>query len=139
MTLPLHQERTPTVLIADGDRVTRAALWRCLLLDGYEVLMAGDGRELAQLIDDGASRQPPVPDLILTDMRLPLRDGFEVIGMLRERDRHTPVVFLTRTRSTDVVANAKALAASAVIDKPFDDEELRSVVALSLARRAPHV
>ncbi|HZI86532.1 MAG TPA: response regulator, partial [Pyrinomonadaceae bacterium] len=71
-------ERTSTVLIADGDEDSRYLLRSLLELKGFEILEAHDGQEA---FDISVLRQP---DLILIQLRLPLVSGFTAIRRIRK-------------------------------------------------------
>lgn len=72
----------------------------------------------------------PLPDLILLDIRLPRRNGIEVLRIIREREglTHIPVVILTTSSSLDDIRDAYHLHANSYIVKPFDFQEFRAVL-----------
>lgn len=129
--------KRPRVLLAEDDVALRSLLAATLRKDGYEVLEARDGAEvLGQLegvldSDRGwtASSPPPkAPDLIISDIRMPGLTGFEVLDAIRSARLRTPVILITAFGAPETHARAKALGAAAVMDKPFELDDLRRLI-----------
>jgi diguanylate cyclase (GGDEF)-like protein len=121
------------VLVADDDGVTRAIVGSWLKGAGYEVIAASDGDEALEL-----SRERD-PDLLLVDVTMPGRDGYEVCRAIQaESATPPPVIFLTAHTQTD--ARVAGLDAGAVdyIVKPFANEELVARVRAALRTKAVH-
>jgi len=108
------------ILVVEDEPEIAAALAYDLKLEGYEVEVAGDG-------DIASERgREPVWDLILLDVMLPKRDGFDVCRDLRKAGVRTPVLFLTaRTHEAEKVLGLD-LGADDYITKPFSPRELRA-------------
>jgi DNA-binding response OmpR family regulator len=108
------------ILIADDEPNIVMSLEFLMRRSGYEVATATDGEETLRLI--GEFR----PDLVLLDIMLPVRDGFEVCQKIREdpRWRELKVVMLTAKGRDVEVAKGLALGADAYITKPFATKEL---------------
>jgi DNA-binding response OmpR family regulator len=125
----------PRALVAEDDPDMRALVRATLRREGYEVIEAADGSELAQLVQSEvlqpATRLPV--DVIITDVVMPGRTGIDVLNWLRSHDWATPVVLVTAFGSAELHEEARRLGA-AVLDKPFDLDELRRLVR-SLERR----
>jgi CheY-like chemotaxis protein len=125
--------RAPTrVLVVDDDPAMRLLCSVNLQLEGLVVLEAADGQH--GLVRARAER----PDLILTDISMPVLDGFELAAALR-RDRRTrriPLVFLSGEATAADRARAEKLGAVGYVAKPFDPLGLAAIVtdALALAR-----
>jgi len=100
-----------------------------LELEGYEVVTASDGEDgLAKAISTA-------PDLVILDITLPRKNGFEVCRELRARANPTPVVMLTaRSQETEKVLGLE-LGADDYVTKPFSITELLARVARCCARR----
>ncbi|GAA5160899.1 response regulator transcription factor [Ornithinimicrobium tianjinense] len=119
------------VLLAEDDAAISEPLARALRREGYEVLLAADGR--AALAE--ATRQP-APDLLILDLGLPLLDGLDVCRALREAGVLVPVLMLTaRTDEIDTVVGLDA-GADDYVAKPFRLGELLARVR-ALLRRGP--
>jgi two-component system alkaline phosphatase synthesis response regulator PhoP len=104
-----------------------------LELDGYEVVTATDGEQ-------GLTKALSVrPDLVILDLMLPRKSGFDVCRELRARANSTPVVMLTaRSQETDKVLGLE-LGADDYLTKPFSIAELLARVRAVLRRTGGHV
>jgi len=108
------------ILIVEDEPEIAAALAYDLKLEGYQVEVAGDGESASQ-----RGREPGW-DLILLDVMLPKRDGFDVCRDLRKAGVRTPILFLTaRTHEAEKVLGLD-LGADDYITKPFSPRELRA-------------
>jgi two-component system alkaline phosphatase synthesis response regulator PhoP len=118
------------VLLVEDEEGLRIFLGDSLRSEGYAVECASDGEEGLQKAT-GLSI-----DLIILDIMLPRRDGFEVCQALRAAGRDTPILMLTaRSRPEDAVKGLK-IGADDYVTKPFNMGELMARVA-ALLRRAP--
>ena len=118
------------ILIADDEAVSRRILESRLRRWGYDVVVACDGTQAWD-----ALQQPDAPDLAILDWEMPGMDGVEVCRRLRQagRESYVYVLLLTsRNRGEDVVAGMDA-GADDYVSKPFDDNELK--VRLRAGRR----
>lgn len=110
------------VIVCDDDAEMRALLADAFTDWGFAVVEARDADEIVALMKSRSD-----VDLVVTDVRMPGRDGFDVLNDLRAVSAGTPVVFITGF-ATEQLASAGLLAgARAVIAKPFDLAELRSI------------
>ena len=110
-----------TVLIVDDVPASLHGLRQLLTAHGYDVLTAQDGEEALAI----ATREHP--DIVLTDVRMPKKDGFEVCRELRaqEQTRLTPVILVTGAAESDDKIRAIDAGASEFLSKPIDLSELR--------------
>jgi diguanylate cyclase (GGDEF)-like protein len=124
----------PVILVADDDRVTRTMVSSWLSAAGYDVIVASDGDDALAL-----ARRHRV-DLLLLDVTMPGRDGYEVCRAIRAESvtAPPPVIFLTAHSHTN--ARVVGLDAGAVdyIVKPFASEELVARVRAALRTKAVH-
>ena len=107
-------------LVVDDSLTMRKVLGRLLEREGYEVLVAKDGMDAMQLL------QETTPDIILTDIEMPRMDGFGLSRNIRddERTKHTPLIMIS-SRTADKHQNlAKDIGVDAFFGKPVQDEEL---------------
>jgi DNA-binding response OmpR family regulator len=87
------------------------------VFDGFDVECAADGNDAIRRAREFA------PDLVILDVMLPGRDGFEVVGLLR-RGGQTPVIMLTARSAKADMLRGLDLGADDYVTKPFDLEEL---------------
>jgi two-component system cell cycle response regulator len=124
-------DQSSLVLVADDDGVTRAIVSSWLKGAGYRVIAASDGDEALDLAREHE------PDLLLVDVTMPGRDGYEVCRAIQAGSATPPpVIFLTAHTQTD--ARVAGLDAGAVdyIVKPFANEELVARVRAALRTKA---
>jgi two-component system, OmpR family, response regulator ResD len=115
------------VLVVDDEPIVRDVLGRYLTRDGFEVDQAGDGEAAL------ASFRAATPDLVLLDLMLPVRDGFEVFSRIREQG-DTPVIMLTaKSQEADRVVGLE-IGADDYITKPFSPREVLARVRSVLRR-----
>lgn len=118
------------VLLVEDEPGLQLALTDRLMAEGYRVETAGDGHTAIQR----ASGEPF--DVIILDVMLPGRDGFDVAKTVRQRGVQTPILMLTaRTQVVDRVVGLK-LGADDYLTKPFEMAELLARIE-ALLRRAP--
>ena len=115
------------VLIVEDDEALARVIADNLRFEGYEVDTTGDGNEALGRL------RTFQPDLVLLDLMLPNRDGFELCGVLRQGGR-TPVMILSaRAQKADKLRGLK-LGADDYLTKPFDVDELLARVQAVLRR-----
>ncbi|MDH5527152.1 MAG: sigma-54 dependent transcriptional regulator [Nitrospirota bacterium] len=116
------------LLVEDKDGM-RDMLTRALLREGYNVQPVADG--------DAAIRELGARpwDLVLTDLKLPGRDGIEVLQAAHEISTDLPVVVMTAFGSIEVAVDAMRKGAFDFITKPFDPDHLMLVLKKALDNR----
>jgi DNA-binding response OmpR family regulator len=114
----------PKILIADDEPNIVTALEYLLERHGYEVLVARDGD--AALAQVAAHR----PDLVLLDVMMPVKSGYEVCQRLRERPewRDIKIVMLTAKGRDVEKSKGLSLGADLYITKPFSTQELVATI-----------
>ncbi|NOT08914.1 MAG: response regulator [Gemmatimonadales bacterium] len=125
-----RHNRIATILVVDDLSANRAFLGALLREQGHRLLEAADG---AQGL---AAAQAERPDLVITDVLMPVMDGFEFVRQLRldPATSGTPVVLYTATYSArDARDLAHSIGASYVLTKPAKAEEVLAVVGRALA------
>ena len=108
------------ILIVEDEPDIAQALEDDLRLEGYDVAVARDG------ISGSAMGREPGLDLILLDVMLPGKDGFDVCRELRKAGIVTPILFLTARASEAEKVLGFDLGADDYITKPFSPRELRA-------------
>ncbi|HEY8166721.1 MAG TPA: HD domain-containing phosphohydrolase [Gemmatimonadaceae bacterium] len=110
------------ILIVDDQEANIGLLRRILARDGYEqVRSTTDGREAAAIFADYK------PDLVLLDLHMPNRDGFQVLedlGPAINNGGYFPVLMLTGDASVEAKRGALSLGAKDFLAKPFDATEV---------------
>lgn len=112
------------VLVVDDDSDIRDLLVVDLEMSGYEVLTAENGIQAEEVARDA------LPDLIVLDVMMPGRTGYEVLTTLREDERTSsiPVVMLTAMINDEDVWAGWASGADYYMTKPFDFGELERFI-----------
>ena len=125
-TPPTELSTVPTgdILVVDDVQQNRMLLERLLTAKGYRVETAGDGDAAL------ASIERIAPDVILLDVQMPGRDGFEVCRLIKEHTatRLTPVVLITGLADRQSRIRGIEAGADDFIQKPFDPGELSARV-----------
>ena len=118
------------ILVIEDEPQMLIGLRDNLELEGFEVLTASDG-------DEGLQKAASLrPDLVILDLMLPRRNGFEVCRELRALANLTPIVMLTaRSQETDKILGFE-LGADDYVTKPFSITELLARVKAVLRRTA---
>ncbi|HAD03248.1 MAG: DNA-binding response regulator [Desulfuromonadales bacterium GWD2_61_12] len=117
-----------TILVAEDDLHLRAGLVETLAAEGYRVVAAADG--VAALALFASAR----PDLVLLDVMMPARSGYEVCREIRRHDQRVPIIMLTaKGEEVDKVVGLQ-LGADDYVTKPFGIHELRARIAAVLRR-----
>jgi len=106
------------ILVIDDEADFLAALQALFSDEGYECLTAADGEVGLRL---ALSEQV---DLVVTDLRMPGRDGLQVLGALRKEHPDLPVILLTAHGSVDTAVRALKFGAVDYLPKPIDFEIL---------------
>jgi DNA-binding response OmpR family regulator len=112
------------ILVAEDDPVTRRFVVSLLTERGYEVLVAEDGEHAI------ATATTARPDLIVSDLVMPYRDGFEVLRAIRtdERLKNIPVLILSMRDHEEDIVRGFEQGADEYIVKPFNAREFVSRV-----------
>jgi DNA-binding NarL/FixJ family response regulator len=118
------------LLVVDDDPGLLLAVSDTLRAEGYDVATARRGADALVRVAE------TLPDLIISDIRMPGMDGYELARKLRSsaRTRLVPIVFLTAKDETADRIEGFRTGVDAYITKPFDSEELTAIVAGILNR-----
>ena len=113
-----------TILIADDEPNIVAALEFVLQRSGYDVHVARNGDEALKLVEQAR------PDLVLLDVMMPVKSGYEVCKRIRERDdgRQTKIIMLSAKGRDAEVSKGLAIGADLYITKPFSTRDLMDKV-----------
>jgi DNA-binding response OmpR family regulator len=116
------------VLIADDEPNIVTSLEYLMMRHGFEVRIARDGNEALAAVAEFA------PDVVLLDVMMPLRSGYEVAQKIRENPRWNAVkiVMLTAKGRDTEMSKGLASGADAYVTKPFSTRDLVSLVSKML-------
>jgi len=118
-----------TVLVADDEKNIREGLREALMLDGYEVLLAADGREALDTVNRGEV------DLLITDLKMPRLSGEELLKSVAAQFPTVPVIILTGHGTIESAVQAMHDGAYDFITKPVNLDRLSLLVKRALASR----
>jgi|SRR5688572_14378086 len=103
----------PRILVVDDDCNAAAALADLLREEGYAIQVAHRGNEALVL------EKTFHPDLLITDMHMPVMSGVELLRALRRDHRSVPAILMTTDGSDAARRRAHDLGASDILDKPL--------------------
>jgi DNA-binding response OmpR family regulator len=108
------------ILIVDDEPNIVAALEFLLQRSHYEVLVAQDGEAALRQVEEH------LPDLVLLDVMMPLKSGYEVCQRMRERNdwRHIKIILLSAKGREAEINKGLSLGADFYVTKPFSNKEL---------------
>jgi DNA-binding response OmpR family regulator len=109
------------ILVIDDEYLVRYTLARILRSDGHEVTTAADGERGMAAFRSGR------PDLVITDIIMPRREGIETIRAMRQERPDAKIIAISGDPGVgdyDVLSIARKLGADDVLRKPFDAAEL---------------
>ncbi|MGA8241101.1 MAG: response regulator, partial [Desulfobacterales bacterium] len=107
-----------TVLIVDDEKNYTRILGAVLEEEGLEILTANSGPEALEVLEGSDV------DLVLTDMKMPLMDGIQLLEKIKTRDSELPVIMMTAHGTVDKAVEAMQKGAYSYILKPFDNDRL---------------
>jgi len=137
--VPVPWRRRPTILLVEDDCEMRRMIARVLRADGYHVVERADGDEALDWLGYGVldGYHERLPALIVSDIRLPFYDGFELLEAMQGAIDRVPVILITGFPDEEVFRKAFAFGARNVLAKPFDLEDLRGAVWAALEPGEP--
>jgi signal transduction histidine kinase/response regulator RpfG family c-di-GMP phosphodiesterase len=121
--------KTATILVVEDNADMRNYVSGVLQQMGHRILTARNGAEGFQVV------QSHRPNLIITDLMMPMVSGLEMIGMIRQDEalRGTPIILLTAKADEDTRLEGAEKGADAYLSKPFNNRELVAEVRNLLA------
>jgi DNA-binding response OmpR family regulator len=117
-----------SVLIIDDDPDMRALLSETISAAGHEVFVAADGEKGLRVL------KQKTPDLLITDIVMPKKDGFDVLLKLRSKKTRPKIIAISGTPAQwMVLKSAEDLGARKTLAKPFTQHELIELIDVVLA------
>jgi len=126
---PRHANR-PRVLLVDDEEMIRLSIEQTLDLAGIDVTAFASAEAALPAIGRD------YPGIVVTDVRLPARDGLELLADIRRRDPELPVVLITGHGDVAMAVSAMREGAYDFIEKPFVSDAFVEVVKRALEKRA---
>ena len=116
---------TPAILIVENEASNRILIERVLSTRGYRCISATNGQEALDVLD----REQV--DLILTDLSMPVLDGYRTTQLIRARPHlaNVPIVAVTAYALSDEGEAAKRIGCTEYLTKPFKPRQLLELVA----------
>lgn len=118
----MNRKATFDILIVDDQVGVRRLLFEALADAGYLVKMVGGGAEALKILSQES------PAMILLDMKMPLMTGYETLQEIRKQFEQLPVVMMTAYGDMEIIDQTRGLGVKHYLNKPFDLEEVRSLV-----------
>jgi CheY-like chemotaxis protein len=124
MNTHLPDRVQPTILVVENEVSNRILIERVLSTRGYFCLTASNGREALEILDHQRV------DLILTDLSMPVLDGYRTMQLIRARPAlaNVPIVAVTAYALNDENEAAMQIGCNEYLTKPFKPRQLLEVV-----------
>jgi len=124
MSTPTPDARQATILIVENEVSNRILIERVLSTRGYRCVSASNGREALNILDHEQV------DLILTDLSMPVLDGYRTTQLIRARPAlaNVPIVAVTAYALNDESEAAMHIGCTEYLTKPFKPRQLLEVV-----------
>jgi response regulator RpfG family c-di-GMP phosphodiesterase len=116
----------PTLLIVDDEARILSALRRSLARDGWRVLTAGTPGEALRLLDEERV------DVVLSDHKMPRMSGLDVLEVAARKQPHAARILISGWPDEVPAARLAALGIRALVPKPWEDAELKSILRAAL-------
>ena len=117
------------ILVIDDDQSIRKTLTSYLKKQNYEVLSAENGLNGIEIIKN------ELPDIVITDIRMPGADGFEVLKKVKEIDPHIHVIIITAFDDMNSTVKAMQQGAYDYIEKPLEIDNLKITIQRALENK----
>ena len=115
------------ILVVDDDESMRYMLQTKLFQSGYNVTLAASGSHAIQIFQTNKKF-----DLVLCDLKMPLKTGIDVIRFMKENEISTPTVILTGFPERDKIIAAAQMGIQDVLIKPVRHNDLMNMIRIKL-------
>jgi two-component system cell cycle sensor histidine kinase/response regulator CckA len=115
------------ILFVESEAMVRDATVRVLTRWGHKVAQASGGVEALQMF------APDTYDVVISDLGMPDMNGWELLGLIKQRDRRVPTILITGWGRQFSDEESRSRGVDFVIEKPFDQDDLREVLAEAMA------
>ncbi|SYX87143.1 response regulator [Paenibacillus alvei] len=120
------------VLIVDDQNGIRVLLMEVFSSEGYTTYQASNGKMALEIVREES------PDIVLLDMKIPGMDGLEILKQIKLMKPHMNVIMMTAYGELDMIKEATDLGALMHFTKPFDIDEMRVAVNMTLEQGQPN-
>ncbi|DAB37940.1 MAG: regulator [Sulfuricurvum sp. GWF2_44_89] len=117
-----------SVLFAEDDTITRTQMGEILEMLFAKVYVAEDGEEAYQIYEE------EFPDIIITDIKMPKKDGLNLIKRVRQNNYSIPIVLMTSFAEQELLLDAANLSIDGYLVKPVELEKLTFTVCRAIQR-----
>src|SRR5574341_2492129 len=131
--MAMSPEWNPTILVVDDDRAHSKALAKIFERAGYQVSSANDGQEALTILTGRPF------DLVITDLRMPRKNGLELLHGIRALSPQLPVIIVTAFGEWISYMDAMEGGAVDYMSKPVRREDILMAARKALARRGIHL
>lgn len=114
------------VLIVDDQNGIRVLLMEVFSSEGYSTYQASNGKIALNIVREES------PDIVLLDMKIPGMDGLEILKQIKKMEPQMKVIMMTAYGELDMIKEATDLGAIMHFTKPFDIDEMRVAVNMTL-------
>jgi two-component system C4-dicarboxylate transport response regulator DctD len=118
-----------TILVVDDEEIVRNSIRQWLELGGFQVRLAANADEAVAVLKQG------LPDVVLTDFRMPQRSGLDLMRDVHRADPDIPVVLLTAHGDVALAVAAMREGTYDFLQKPYDPDHLSAVIQRAAERR----
>jgi two-component system, NtrC family, response regulator AtoC len=122
--VPAKNPAVVHVLVVDDEPLIRWSLAETMSQRGHVVTEAGDGKAALRAVTNPADR----PDVVLLDYRLPDSNDLSLFTAIKRELPEVPIILMTAYGSPEITAGALALGAYRVVSKPFEVQDLVTLV-----------
>ncbi len=120
--MTMSEQVSMTVLVIDDDAYIRSSIGKCLIARGHTVIEAADGEKGVEVVESQAV------DIVITDVKMPGMDGFEVFRQVQSVAPETEVIVITGVKESENAFRALREGAFDFFTKPFKVEELLAAI-----------
>ena len=120
---------TVRIMVVDDENTIRQGCSRVLTNRGYEVVMAENGRQALDILDNGP------PDIILLDLKMPIMGGEEVLEITGARYPDIPVIIITGHGTVDTAVECMKKGAYDFVTKPFQIDQFLLTITRAVEKR----
>jgi len=116
------------ILFAEDDIIARTQIGEILEMLFGEVFIASDGEEAYHIYEDES------PDIVITDIKMPKKDGLNLIRRIRQNNYEIPIILMTSFAEQEMLLHAANLSIDGYLVKPVELEKLTHTVCRAIQR-----